>query len=240
MWCPEGYLTIYEIWNQFMWDSDLIPVAADRSEIDEAQRYTRLESFEYRAYETWIMNGLFCVFEADIRACLASGSIVRIGSLPKVIDRLDGDRAPENKRFPFGGFPDAYEARREISTMNHRYVGIRNGCTIIDVHETLPELDPIIGAPLCIQESRLPVRLEDLSHWLIEKLDDTAKYSKLRGSLDRANISTQIVMAFESEKVKTKTDAKRMFGQDMKHEHWLALWREAVALNPALARPGPR
>lgn len=240
MWCPEGYITLEEIVGQFMWDSDLIPAAENQPfksniESDNSPDYSSVDGFII-----WLMYGTFRVFEKDIRACLASGSIVRLAPQVLALEGLYGADAPNIGSFPFGGFPEAKEERLKVGAMHFRYINHLDGTIFLNVHEKRPELGPVAGASICIEDARLPVRLENLTEWLIKRLSEESPKSNLSESNALATIPEKIVLAFESRKVITKADAKRMFGRSMKTEQWLAIWREAVALKPSLARPGPR
>lgn len=238
MWCPDGYITIGSIYSQFCWDEDLISTALDkRSHIsDGSALYSELDFVERDAFSTWMIVGFLDIFRSDVRACLFSGEIVNFEkfALSSSMPQIDGRIAIEN--FPYCKFPDKYAERKSIADIVFHIIEPKYGLIKTDCE--FNGLGPLHGASLCIKDECIPVKIEDLPKWLLEQLE-TRSELEIVEKFD-ASISEKIVTAFESGKVETKTEAKRIFGRDMKTEVWRSHWLQAVAIKPSLARPGPR
>lgn len=237
MWCPEGYLTFSEVFGQILWDSDLMPMATNRPPPSDTGRFIidtgTADQSEITAFKVWMSAGFFRIFEQDLRVCLTSGNVVRFdASLATGLKRDPLDFDPD-----FGPFPTDYSIRVRFSKWEFVYVDLDYGCIrSTDADSTMAHL---AGLPICIKEAHLPVTLEKLPAWLWNEIPtlDARDTSPAWSSREDA---AAIVQAFNSGKIRTKPEAKRMFGRDLPFDAWKALWEEAVALRPSLARPGRR
>lgn len=237
MWCPEGYVTFNQIYGQILWDSDLVPMATNRPSptatgqpvIDTGMP----DQAEIRAFMNWMSAGFFRIFEEDVRVCLTSGNLVRldaslaIGLQPNPLDFT----------FNFGPFPSDYSLRVKLSDWEFTFVDLHYGCI------RCPDLDSTIsrlaGLPICIKEAHLPVTIEKLPGWLWNEIPNLDKREAPAAWSSRED-AVAIVQAFDHGRIRTKPEAKRMFGRDLPHSAWEALWDQAVAIKPSLSRPGRR
>lgn len=239
MWCPEGYITMDEILSQISWDSDLIESAVDKPVDPKKDKYeqTFKDNIEYAAYINWMVAALFYVSGKDFRLCLASGAIVRFR--PYILAWMASDTKLASGIS--GGFPEKYEDRKLWSQIEFEALHSEK-CTIRrDLPSDFDSSVPIGGSSLCIREVDLPVSLEELAAWLLHEAPRLAKgTSTTKENEGRKELAQRIVDAFHSGKVRTKPEAKRVFGQGMKHEEWNAYWSEATNIMPSLSRPGPR
>lgn len=243
MWCPEGYVTLNEIISQFLWDSDQIEPAPDAPPGFRTNAQGPREE-EVNGWMNWLIVAFIYVCGDDVRACLPSGSIVRLTP-----EAFSWDGGYEYWWGEVGGpaydrsiFPDIYGARVWLSGIEFFHINIGDGTIKNGDSDDFRGYVPITGAALCISEANLPVRLEDLTGWIIEevkKVQFPQDIGTARQHTSRT-IPDEIVHAFKTNKVRTKPEAKRMFGRGIKHEAWQALWREACEIMPALSRPGPR
>ena len=237
MWCPEGYVTFSQILGQILWDSDLMPTATNRPSPTVTERLVidtgMPDQAELTAFKNWMSIGFFRIFEEDVRVCLTSGNVVRLDTSLATGLRRD----PLDFSYDVGPFPSDYSLRVKLSNWEFIFVDLHYGCIRCpDADSTISRLD---GLPVCIKEAHLPVTLEKLPAWLwteIPKLD--ARESSVAWSSREG--ASAIVQAFNSGKIRTKPEAKRMFGRDLPHTAWEALWDEAVAIKPSLSRPGRR
>lgn len=237
MWCPEGYLTFSQVFGQILWDSDLMPIATNRplpAGTEQLVIDTGMpDQAEIRAFTNWMSAGFFRKFDQDIRVCLISGNLVRLDVSLAAGLRRD----PFDFNSDFGPFPSDYSLRVELSKWEFTYVDLHYGCICCpDSDSTLSRLD---GLPICIKEAHLPVTIEKLPTWLwneIPKLDRR----EVQAAWSSRDDAASIVQAFNSGRIRTKPEAKRMFGRDLPHTAWQALWDEAVAIKPSLSRPGRR
>lgn len=202
-----------------------------------------MDGYEVEGYYTWLTGALFDCLRRHFLAVLPSGNLVRVDPAVLEIDWLDGaDAFPDGQRFP-----QQYIARcllrRHVAPCLDLERGVlalpKSSLPWLPVGELNKALD---GAPICIREIDLPAPLGKLAHWLIDEVQrrDEAKLGS--GEIGhRLQITPQrIVNAFSDGTCRTKGEAKRMFCNDLKHEAWLAIWREACAINSDLSKPGPR
>lgn len=242
MWCPEGYVTLNSILTQLVWDSDLMEASIDRdwNADDENELSNRAYIIEGRAFVKWLHSALFDLLAEEFRVCLASGLTVKLD--PEAYSWRDSLEFSEYLRAERHRFPKKYQERVMLAKREFAVIDISTGCISADLEQDGRRLEPIMGMPLCIREASIPVKIENLTKWLIDEMERRAsaeEHEWKRAVLPEGGAGA-IVQAFRSGKVKTKSDAKRMFARDMKHEAWLALWREVVSIAPELSRPGPR
>lgn len=250
MWCPEGYFTLGELMRIMEHDMfDRISPAKNRpsTEDEEAAPFgdnhaDLPDATELQAYHNWLLLSLIETRKDAIRACLNTGNIVRLNSdaLRWVVTRKHGLKdvnpliAPI-ARWMGGDFPDDYGLRQDIASVRFANL-VRIGYVVSISPSSKYGAAPIGGASLCIKDVDLPAAPERLTNWLV----DNAWKDSFLNSDGRATSGADIVEAFKTGRIKTKADAHRMFGQDMKHLAWLALWKEAVSIVPSLAKPEPR
>lgn len=249
MWCPDGYLTFDElIWAMDIDTYDVISGAHNRPPPDEPEYIPYgydpndwPDEHEVAAYHNWLVVALIDACRKDIRACLGSGNLIRLSnhSLAWSVSHKHGLKSAAAldavfSRWRGGPFPDDYYLRLDLSGMAFKHLE-RVGF-VVRVASDREGVAPIAGAPLCIKETALPVPPDRLRQWLV----DNAWKDRPREAGDEAPSGAAIVEAFKAGRFKHKGEAHRMFGQDMKHIAWLAIWKEAVGIEPSLAKPGPR
>lgn len=238
MWCPEGYVTLSEIDSWFMWDSDLVGPAEDRPRPEGLFIDTgTMDNIETEGFSNWIHSAFIECFREDIRACLPSGILVRLA--PPAFSSYDPSYLTIGRDY-IGPFPSQYAERVRLSKRIFHAIDPVAGRVRSDWPRTLVNLNALDGAPLCIQDAKLPVRLDGLTKWLLDEMPRRAAQAAAGKATEPSSNATQIADAFRNRKVRTKPEARQMFGRNMKHEAWQALWREACEIMPELARPGPR
>ncbi|NDW46551.1 hypothetical protein [Ruegeria sp. PrR005] len=247
MWCPESYVTLSEIVHLFNLDLDYLFLPADdhpHYELEESFHPTSLDPIERKAARNWLISGFFEVFGSDIRACLPSGAIVKVdGSFLRYSDpdwMVDYENPTDKNKPGFDKLDLFSDSTFPRKYFYRQYLAERKFDHLVEAKMLLGSSNPIAGAALCIKESNTRVaNLDQLADWLIAKIE--AQPGERRDRFDAAEEVVQLIVeAFQSGKVRTKAEAKKMFAHDMKHEAWLALWREACEIMPELSRPGPR
>lgn len=252
MWCPDGYLTIDELMQVMDFDTyDLLVGATNRPKPQDPEDELLAhdgtlwpDGQELEAYHNWLLVSLIEACRENIRACLGSGNLIRLGSFSfawSVSHKHGMMSGPALdaifSRWRGGPFPDDYFLRLDLAGMEFMHLE-RSGLALrISTSKEL--VAPIAGAPLCIKETDLPAPPERLRLWLVENAWSGAA-SDTQEDPVAAPSGEAIVKAFKEGGFRTKGEAHRMFGQDMKHLAWLALWKEAVGIEPSLAKPGPR
>lgn len=241
MWCPEGYVLLSEVVGQFLWDSDLAPLAEDRPRPDVRFHIDdgMLSRNELDAWRNWLAVCFFRTFREDLRACLPSGAVVRLGGpvfgWTPDLDGLDFNPFPHV-------FPNGYLGRIRLCNMMWNNIDLSAGC--IGAGEMLrdQELSPIALSPICIKDSALPVRLEDLTRWLMEETAKRGGQTVEEPDGPDNDLAHQIARAFDNGRFRTKAEARALFDRrrEMKTEVWQAVWKEARTLRPDLGKPGPR
>lgn len=235
MWCPEGYTTVYEISvfltdEAFDWADDL-PLP-DEQKADAAW-----------AYRKWYLMQLFRCFGDDIRACLPSGANVHLTRSAfgwTYPNDDDFDDALSKVRVVCPQDPKMLErinARRFLYLDEHWLLLLREGEDTIAVSPFYP----IGGASLCIHSALLPPAEQTITEWLhahAQHQEETADGDA--SSISYRDLPSMIVEAYSKGHVSRRDEARRMFGRHMKTDAWRAVWAEAVRLNPAMSRPGPR
>ncbi|MDQ2065081.1 hypothetical protein Q9295_01745 [Xinfangfangia sp. CPCC 101601] len=250
MWCPEGYLTLDEIMQVMDFDTYDILVGADNRPKPEDPDDELLahdgtlwpDSYELEAYHNWLIAALIEACRHDMRVCLGSGNLIRLSdfSFAWSVSHKHGLSsgaafdAAFLSRWRGGPFPDDYFLRRDLADM--QFMHLERSGLAVRTSTTLEAVAPIAGSPLCIKETDLPAPLLAMRVWLVEN----AWEGRIQGAVEKAPTGAAIVAAFREGLFKNKGEAHRMFGQDMKHLAWLALWKEAAAIEPTLAKPGPR
>lgn len=239
MWCPEGYISFEEIISQLRWDIDRLPLAhgkplelrPDETIPDNLEPDDR----ETEAFIKWAFAALFRLFEKDVRICLPTGNLVRMN--PSVLLSIRSGwfaMAPVISTFPAG-----YADRIKIAEWEFPFVDLEWGTLKADA--SIAPMAKFAGASLCIREDRLTIALPRLTEWLIDEAPKlgsplTTEEPKWRSH----DLVERILAAFSSGLVKTKTEAKKMFGKDLPTASWLAVWEQVTQKRPALSRPGPR
>lgn len=233
MWCPEGYVTLVDISVQFNFDVDAVGPAEGRpkfSEDSSLQIDTGLmDADELKAFELWRWAAFFEHLGHHVRACLPSGALVKL-SRPAL--------------FPWGhlyrAFPKRYAERLKCKEIFFDFIELPG---MVKTASDLTKIDwarGIEGASLCIAEQDLPVPIHELTDWLLLASEKHVDEVSTPAIVETDSLAVRIVEAFKSRRVSTKPQAKQMLARDMKWEAWRAEWREAVLLDPDLAKPGPR
>ena len=240
MWCPEGYITLEEIISQLLWDMDQLPLAKGKPLVLQRDQHIPdnldPDKDEADAFIKWSCAAIFRLFGKDIRICTTSGTLVRVNPSVLLVVRTGWLGAPPI----IAGFPTEYDERLEIAKWEIPCVDLNWG-TVQPSADFVP-LSQIAGSSICIKEGVLPVQMSGLTEWLLEKAPTLGSpYHSSEGERWGSKTEAeQIVQAYLSGKVRTKSDAQKMFGQDLKPDAWSALWKMAVAIDDRLSKPGPR
>ncbi len=239
MWCPEGYVTLFRIVRQFEQDA-LKKVARTKPEDpnpDPLFPQVGASSEELIAYVNWLLTGLFELLRTEFRACLPSGKLVVLDEF--LFEWVSGDLIANTYEFGdcLGPFPQDYERRAYLSNREFTFIDTDGGQVRKVSLGVWGDLTPIAGAKLCIHQTSLPMQIYGLSSWIEGRMYDYLSNPVLGPEMPTAQM---IVDARKQGRHTTKSQARLLFGQSMKHAAWEALWSEAVRLSPDLSRPGPK
>lgn len=240
MWCPEGYVMLTEVVEQFGWTMRLVRPSKDRPPLEGFNQVFNagLDLTEATALENWFLAVFLHEFEDRLRVCLPSGSVVRVDRIAFAWFSLGGYHHYDTF---LDGFPDSYAERALIAKWRFPYLGGRDG-GLIRADQRSPDnrLQQLGGYPVCIAEKDLPTKLPGLAEWLLAELPRMAReYAEGASSgWSSKDTAQQIVDAYRSGLIKNKTEAQRMFGRNLVTDAWLALFKEAARIEPSISRPG--
>lgn len=178
MWCPEGFVTLQEIYDVFILDSVEIDLASDRPPPASGGFWIdtgTVSQDEMIGYLNWLMGSLLIIFQDDIRACLPTGAVIRLDH------RFTWFFDDDTQHFSLFCFPDDFAGRVKLKKREFLGVDKKRGWVIVDNftknlvniftgQEESPNFGPVLGAPLCIRESRLPTSLYLLSDWVTKEI----------------------------------------------------------------------
>jgi hypothetical protein len=241
MYCPEGYVLLSEIHRTFLWQADDVvghctagrPEHEDRLSLDDGV----LSEAEFAGFSTWVMRRFFVHFEDRVRACLPSGHLVRLRHGTFQVGFPTDESEADDLLNLDEAFPDTYDLRVRLGDYTFPFVDLKAG-TLTDRCKS-HGAHVLTGCPLCIAETELKPAVERLAAWLVAQPAPRFDEGDSRpGRHD--GLAESIVDAARSGRVKNKAEAQALFGKGMKTEAWLAVWRSAVRLHPALSRSGRR
>ena len=238
MWCPVGYVTLFEIYGLFTWDFDQVEIASGRPSPTSGRTVIDVgyDSDEMHAFARWGVMQLFSRQPDDFRACLPSGIPVRLDQTVFGWHRKGGLIPP---LVSMGPFPKDYAMRRDILDFELFDIDLPDGCIKPDIASRSPVMGALAAAPICIREADLPAPMDKLTSFLIQTVVAHADEYMSDGQ-PRRRLPQIIVDAFKSGEVSNKAEARGKFGRNMKHVEWQAHWEEAAAILPALSWPGRR
>lgn len=258
MYCPEGFITlyaVYDIFREYSWTNTppSLELVADQklrlcnpSLLDEVRTVAdaRTPVEEAEAYAKWLILSFIHEYTDEIRVALPSGNLVTIwrwifAIRHPVFGPGDWDDDVDDWSFP-------QERQRRLNILSNILVHIEE--MAFTIHCTRGN-DPAVeiglrhvhGCPLCVRKCLFPLGFDLVAH-----LEGKLKIRRL-GYLEHAvkakddPLVAKIIDFVERTKA-TRDQTKAALGPDLKAEFWRALWREAARLRPDLRLnvPGPK
>ena len=248
MFCPEGYISLYDvsaIFDGFAFSqtprSDDIELQLEGGfDID-----TGPPQDEENAYAKWLMLAFLEIYGDDIRVALPSGTVAKI-SRWALAGRFSSFASEDWLDFnEYWYFPKMRFVRLAVLKNELRYIDEESftiDCRKAKVLPVQTGLSHIHGCPLCIREGIFPN-----DYGLVEHVEAALK-ARLLGdgttsSFDASgNPLVEKIIRLVASRGVSRDQAKAMLGRNTKAEEWRALWRQAALQRPdlRLSVPGPK
>ena len=268
MFCPEGYITLHEVFETLIRESwtntpRSTELERERSQLI-AEQVNGIPGFdeydflpprdEMDAYVRWNMKLFFEIYADEIRVSLPSGGTARVSRqiLAPTHSIVDSEDWSEFGIFP--SFPDQRPSRLHLwgdepvdleyiefnEIRNVDYPAFTINCTKENDSATEIGLRLINGCPLCVKEHIVSSVL-NLSADLENKLRDRLLGSDPPFAAKGHPLVDQIIQLMETGKF-TRDQAKARLGRGIKAAEWRSCWQQASTERPDLRMsvPGPR
>lgn len=240
MFCPDGFVTLFDLYEQFVWDGSTTITRSPDRPIDPNFDYidNAPQDEEVFSFALWLVCALLRGrFKTHI--ALLSGQTVIVD---REIFRWSDVTQEFAKDYSIDrSFPENFKAR--ISILERKFINFEPYEFTVSIPEGLEfhkSIRLLNGLPICFRESDFPVPVERLTDWLVDDVAQRNLEAQSTEEIANPSDAQKIVSAFQNGKFSTKSEAKRLLFPDMKFEAWRALWREAASIDPHLSRPGPR
>lgn len=249
MFCPEGYVTLNEIYNGlWLWaqgatersveDAELLAKFEQAGEPKKFGIDTGSAAFdECEAHAKWLMLVLLELYGTEVRIALPTGAVVRIEPWLLAPKWSPFDREDWQDHNLYTDFPSKREDRLEILQNDLQHIEERAftiDCQKTDDRYVEASLRLVHGCPFCIRDGILPSEGSLPGHL---KTAIRAKLLEPDGpGLERAehaSLVAKVIQTVETRRL-PRDIVKAILAPQMKVEEWRALWRQAAHQRPDL------
>ena len=176
MFCPEGFVTLNEVWGEVLQKAHItIPPASDHPYPENTNpEATYVDMSERSAFCNWVIFRMLEIDQLRLYACLPTGTPVK---LPKFVgewlyfetEGMDQDALNKYDTGPwydvYSRFTDKYSLRRFWLLLDFDMIDSKDWTFFYGDEYTETPLKMLHGLPLCVNEADLPCNIQEIGEW---------------------------------------------------------------------------